>query len=526
MYGKIEAISYSNAVASYSSNRVIPSVANTKGSMFASFLNNKKGKTPAPLGPVSACVLLPLLLAACGGGGGVPFENTVQLPETEQLQPVEQPPEPGPVDQEPETPLTADEKPIVIALMLPLSGPEGGTGQALLRAATMALFDSYDPRLRLLPLDTEADPLVAQERARQAVEAGASVVLGPLLAENVRTVGQVLAPTGIPVIGFSNDSTVAAPGRFIMGFLPEAEVKRVVDHAVGQGLSNFGALVPVGRYGDRIRTSFGDAIADTKAAISAIESYPPDAAALFEPVKRLARYDERRDDVRREARFLRSLSDDVTDEIATSVEDAEVMEGVSFDAVLVPEGGALMRTLAPLLPFYEIDPNRVKLLGTGLWNDEGLLGEPPLQGGWFAAPDPATPAEFMARFEQTYGTAPPRLATLAYDAMALVTAMARQPVEEGQAESVEPADTDNLFRTSARPADEPLTEQKLMGNPRFAISRFMKPEGFVGLDGLFRFLEDGTIERSLAVLEVNRDGFKVIDPAPASFPAFGYALKN
>lgn len=471
--------------------------------MFASILNNKNNKKRVGARSLLMGLLAPLFVAACGGGPSpvdrVARPASVEPPQTQRSQDA--------VGQDAVVPgaeKAEDQKSIVVALMLPLSGPEGDTGKALLRAATIALFDAYDPRLKLIPLDTQADPAVAELRAQQAIDAGASIVLGPLLAANVRAVGDIMEPTGIPVVGFSNDSSVAKPGRFIMGFLPEAEVKRVVDHALAKGLTKFGALVPQGRYGNRIRTSFGDVVAESRAVISAIESYPPDADALFEPVKRLARYDERRNDARLEARFLRSLQDDLTDEIAAAVEDAEVMEGVDFDAVLVPEGGALMRALAPLLPFYEIDPNRVKLLGTGLWNDEGLLGEPPLQGAWFAAPDPASPKAFLARYEETYGTAPPRLATLAYDAMALAAQLAREPVATKEG--------------NGNPGQ--------IGDPRFALSRFLSNEGFVGVDGLFRFLEDGTVERALAVLEVRRDGFKVVDPAPDSFPAFGYALKN
>ena len=406
----------------------------------------------------------------------------------------------------------AGQQAITVALMLPLSGPDADAGKALMRAATMALFDAYDPRIKILPLDTASDPDIAEQRADEAIEAKASVVLGPLLSSNVRAVGEKLKGTDIPIIGFSNDSTVAAEGRFVIGFLPEAEVKRVVDHAVGEGLENFGALVPMGRYGDRIRTAFGDTANVSGLSVSAIESYPPDADALFEPVKRLARYDERRDDVRREVRFLRSLRDDLTDEIAEKLEDAEVMEGVEFDAVLVPEGGALMRTLAPLLPFYEIDPNRVKLLGTGLWNDEGLLGEPPLQGAWFAAPDPEAPRAFLDRYEKLYAEAAPRIATLAYDAMSLVAALAKKPIEE----------TDLTSEGVSENTEMPKSNADL----RFALDRFLVPEGFAGLDGLFRLLPDGTSERALAILEVNRRGFQVVDPAPTSFPSFGYALKN
>lgn len=390
---------------------------------------------------------------------------------------------------------------IKIAIMLPLSGSEAETGQALMRAAVLALFDAYDPRLVLLPFDTKADLDETEKLAHQAVEEGVSVVIGPLLATNLQVAGDILNPAGIPLIGFSNDSGVAAPGRFIMGFLPETEVKRVVDYSVAKGLFEQAALIPDGRYGQRVRAAFGDAISAAGGTIAAIENYQPDPAAVFEPVKRLSNYDERRKDMRDEIRFLRSLGDDLTDEIAAELSKSEVLEGITYDAVLLPEGGELLGTLAPLLPFYEIDPNRVKFLGTGLWNDPALLREPPLQGAWFAAPDPVAPTAFLKRLEESFGDAPPRIATLAYDAMSLIAHLVRQQEDLPQ-------------------------DQELDSQPLFSAEKIMVETGFMGLDGLFRFLPDGTVERSLAVLEINRRGFKVEDPAPKAFPSFGYALRQ
>jgi len=383
---------------------------------------------------------------------------------------------------------------IRIAILLPLTGPEAQTGNALLKAATMALFDAYDPRLVLLPFDTKADYATSEAAARKAAEAGASIVLGPLLGANVKAAGDILGPMGIPMIGFSNDQSVAAPGRYIIGFIPEEEVDRVVDFAVGTGIRRFAALLPEGLYGNRVRTAFGDSVADSGARITAMESYPPDSDQVFEPVKRLGNYEERQKALRDEIRFLRSLDDDMTNEVADRLEKAEALEPVPFDAVIVPEGGELLRTLAPLLPYYEIDPNKVKLLGTGLWNDESILREPPLQNAWFAAPMPDKPAAFLARFRETYGEDAPRIATIAYDAMALVSALAR---------------------------DEDVAPKY-----RFSNERLSSPYGFVGIDGLFRFLGDGTNERALAILEVHQKGFKVVDAAPTAFPSFGYSLRS
>ncbi len=394
----------------------------------------------------------------------------------------------------PEKRLEAEEKKIKVAILLPLSGPEGETGNALLKAATMALFDAYDPRLELLPFDTKANAADASLAAQQAVVEGASIVLGPLLAENVVAAGDVLAPVGIPLIGFSSDSQVAAPGRYILGFMPEEEVRRVVQYAVEQGIERFAGLLPEGVYGNRVRAAFGDTVSDVGAHIMALESYPPDPDSVAQPIKRLANYDARRRALKREVNYLRSLGDDATDEVADELEKSEVLEGVPYEAVLMPEGGALLRTVAPLLPYYEIDPNKVKLMGTGLWNDPSLLREPPLQGAWFAAPPPDGPNQFMVRFNEVYGMEPPRIASLAYDAFGLVAFLVRSMDEEE-------------------------------GLPVFSRERLTNSGGFSGVDGLFRFLEGGTSERALAVLEINSKELKVVDPAPEAFPAFGYVLR-
>jgi Periplasmic binding protein len=451
--------------------------------------------------PVFLCLCL--LLVACGAETSPPAPTQSGLSQPRDQTGAQS--YGGPDQQDISNPVGgASGEKIKVAIMLPLSGTEAATGQALLRAAVIALFDAYDPRIILLPYDTKADPDETERLAHRAVDEGVSIVLGPLLATNLDLAGAILEPAHIPLIGFSNDSSVAAPGRFIMGFLPETEVKRVVDFAASKGLLEQAALIPEGRYGARVRAAFGDAATAAGATIAAIENYPPDPDAVFEPVKRLSNYDERRKDMRDEIRFLRSLGDDLTDEIANQLSKSEVLEGITYEALLLPEGGELLGTLAPLLPFYEIDPNKVKLLGTGLWNDPGLLREPPLQGAWFAAPHPVAPNAFLKRQESNFGKTPPRIATLAYDAMSLVALLARTPAVESPGDPQKPKITASLF----------------------APERLLRETGFSGLDGLFRFLADGTVERSLAVLEINRRGLQVIDPAPTAFPSFGYALRQ
>jgi branched-chain amino acid transport system substrate-binding protein len=138
--------------------------------------------------------------------------------------------------------------------------------------------------------------------------------------------------------------------------------------------------------------------------------------------------------------------------------------------------------VAPLLPFYDIDPVRVRILGTGLWDDPSLGKEPELVGGWYAAPDPKQRADFEQRYATLFGAKPPRIATLGYDATALAALLAKKP-----------------------------------GGADFSAAALTNPNGFAGLDGIFRLRADGLNDRGLAVLEVQRDAPRIVSPAPVSF---------
>ena len=54
---------------------------------------------------------------------------------------------------------------------------------------------------------------------------------------------------------------------------------------------------------------------------------------------------------------------------------------------------------------------------------------------------------------------------------------------------------------------------------RFQNSVLTSPNGFAGLDGVFRFLPSGLTERRLAVYEVTGSGARVVAPAARSFAA-------
>jgi len=335
---------------------------------------------------------------------------------------------------------------VKIALLLPLSGPSAALGNAMLDAAMMGLYDAPEDRIELVPHDTAGTPQGATDAARAALADGARLIIGPLLAAEVEAVKPMAKDANVPVLAFSTVTSLAGDGTYLMSFLPGQEISRVVAFAHSKGVDHFAILAPGNAYGDVATQAMRDAVTASQASLDVIGTDDPGSSDLAGIAKRFAG------------------------------------NGTNYQGLLLPEGANRVKALAPVLAYYDVDPEKIHFLGTGLWDDPSLGTEPNLVNSWYAAPPPTDRAAFEKRFRDAEGRAPPRLATLAYDATALAAALARGP-----------------------------------NGPDYSPAALTNPSGFVGLDGAFRFHADGLVERALAVLEVHREGPRVVDPASDSF---------
>jgi branched-chain amino acid transport system substrate-binding protein len=418
----------------------------------------RRPNAPSLIPAAAALLLVAVFLAGCSRPTVPGFPPAGQAvappPPPEAAPPTAETPPRGPAGH---VPLAPGEK-AMVGLLLPLSGPNASLGQGMLDAAQMALFDVKGGRVALLPRDTRGTAEGAAAAAREALDRGARLLIGPLTAPEVEAVKPLAAEHGVAVLGFSTAANVAGDGTYVLGLLPSEEVRRAVGFAHQKGAQRFAVLAP--------QTAYGRLVVDALKAEAAAEQVSIAQTVFFDP-----------------------NSIDIAPSIRQLANDGKVASDrgdVGFDAVLLPEGGQQLKMLAPQLPQYGIDPSHVRYLGTGLWDgDPTLAAEPELEGAWYAAPDPAGRVDFEKRFAALYGHAPPRLATLAYDATALAAALSRGP--EG--------------------AD-------------FSADALANPNGFVGLDGIFRLRPDGRVERGLAVIEIHRAGNAVVSPEPQSFTGF------
>lgn len=339
-----------------------------------------------------------------------------------------------------------------IALLLPLtaSGGAADIARSLKEAGELAVFEAGQAGIVLTTKDTLGTPAGAQAAAQAAIQEGAELIIGPLFSSSVKAVAPVAAAANVPVIAFSTDKNVATQGIYLLSFLPEHEVDRVVDYAVTSGRRNFAALVPKSPYGAVIEKALVAAVKKRKARVVAIQRYARNEQALQAPTKAMAK--------------------------------TVLNASKKVQALLIGEGGNLLRSIGSILAQEGVTGSTVKMLGTGLWDEAGVNSIQSIVGGWYAGPPPSAKSQFAQRFRTAYGREPPRLSSLSYDAVSLAIALARLP--QGQ---------------------------------RFTVTNLTNQEGFAGVDGLFRFRSNGLNDRGLAVMEVTGSGSNEVSTAPPSF---------
>lgn len=344
-------------------------------------------------------------------------------------------------------PFMADRELVRVGLLLPFSTrPEEAS--ALYRAAELALFERGDRNMLLIPRDSGAGEAEAASAATGLVADGVDIIVGPVLREGVLGASRVAQDRRIPMIGLSSDRSVADDGVYLLSFQLEDEVARIIEYAASRGIRSIAMMGPENEYGRRVAQALRAEGARWGVTIVAETLYTRDVAQAAPAV----------------ARLRSSLG------------------GAPVQAVMIADSGSVLRAVTAALAREGLAGPNVRLLGTSAWAGSEANAEAPLIGGWYVAPDPSLRAAFEQSYRNAYGDDPIRLASLAYDAVALAALLSRDEGPDG------------------------LSRQDIE-----------RQEGFLGSDGVFRFRANGSIERGWAVMEVRSSGAAVVAPAPRAF---------
>ena len=347
-----------------------------------------------------------------------------------------------------------------VALLTPSSaqGVFGQTGQAIRNAAAMALQDYSSADLQVVVKDVGAGNSAATQQAGRALAEGAQLVIGPLQSSAVKQAGLVLKPAGVPMIAFTTDTGAAARGVYLINFTPENDVERILSYASSQGKRSVAAMLPSTPYGNVVEAALRQYASRFGIRVVTIEKYK--ASSKPDPF-----------------------------DLQKAAEQIAQVKG-QIDTLFIPEAAAAVSS-AQLLAGQGVRANAIAFLGSSQWDNPTIFHEPMLKGAWYPAPprslrnlDGRTIGfdSFASRYSAQFGQQPPRVASLAYDSVILAAALVAQA-----------------------------------GERRFAHETLTDPQGFIGFgDGYFRFRNDGTSQRGLAIMEIAGSDARIVQNAPMS----------
>lgn len=272
-----------------------------------------------------------------------------------------------------------------VALLLPLTGANAGVGKSIANATQMALLDADAKRVRITSYDTNQG---AAQAASRALADGNRLIIGPLLAENVRAVAPLAERAHVPVISFSNDASVAGDGVYLLGYSPVQSIDRVVSYARAHGAKNFAGLMPNTLYGERASTAFLRSVEDAGGQVMSLQTYGRSNASVSAAVAKLAK-------------------------------------NAPYDALLVADSAGAAAAIVPMVR-AKGGGGDTQVLGTELWNlESSTASKPALNGAWFASVPDGLYRQYAAKYRARFGSAPYRLSSLGYDAVLLTVRIAR-----------------------------------------------------------------------------------------------------
>ena len=362
------------------------------------------------------------------------------------------------------TVVSKNETTLRAAVLLPLSGPAQKIGVDIRRGAELAIFTLDNPNIDLTFHDTSQDVAGA---VTAAIEQKADLIIGPLFSENARKARPLAAMANMPILTFSNDSTVAGQGVWLIGQTPEKDIETVLTKALSEikpideearALPNLVIIAQDNNYGTRI----------TQSAISLLRNQGGATADLLVI----------NDDVLMDEKSLRQSIKTLTGWLPPSSTGERKLP--KYDMVLLAGHDAFSLRVAPVLSWYDLDPEQVLFIGPSSWNNAAILQEPSLKNGWFADVPQDNQNRFQQIWKDHFNEPASKPAILAFDAIALASTL----------------DHDDS---------------------QMMIANLTQDQGFSGFSGMFRFHQDGTNTRLLEIRQINDQDTGVVFPAARRF---------
>ena len=299
------------------------------------------------------------------------------------------------------------------------------------------------------------------------------IFLGPIQSKYSKILNNY-CDNQIIFFSYSSKSSLAKNCIYLVNFFPQNELSQLMLYLKDD--AKVALLYPENEYGYLINSFIDDIIFESPAILVNRSSYKDDLSNVRESIKELGKYELRKYELNRQKQILSSKKDEKSKKRLKKLEKFKTTSDYDFTHILISDYGLNLLQVAPLLPFYDIDPNIVQFMGTGVIDDKTFFYEPSLQGAIFPGVPESRRINLINDYREIYNEEFLRISTLAYDLIGLINFIYSKEYKFGDV-------------------------IKLLNSPNTK---------FDGIDGNFYFKKN-IIERDLDILKINNGNSLVIN---------------
>ena len=285
--------------------------------------------------------------------------------------------------------------PVPVALLIPRGGSASDNllAKNLENAARLAMRDLEGVNIDLRVYGTAGKASTAATAASQAVADGAKIILGPVYGEAANAAGVAVAESGVNVLSFSNNTTIAGGNVFVLGPTFDNTANRLVNYAKRSGKDKIVVLHATDIGGQLARNAIQKAILANGVTLSGSVEYALSQQAVTAAVPKVK----------------------------------AMMASTGANALFLTSNSSTALPLwSQMLPSAGVTNAKSQFIGLTRWDVPAqTLALPGIQGGWFALPDPGASAAFSSRYNAAYGSKPLDIAGLSFDAIAAVGSLVK-----------------------------------------------------------------------------------------------------
>ena len=365
-----------------------------------------------------------------------------------------------------------DNKILRIGLLLPLSGEFYQIGKSLLNSAQFALEETGNKYLQFYIVDTGEENQLYKNLSF-LISNDVDLILGPVFTRTVLKVTDYLGDQNIPIITFSNNSEVSNRNVYVFGLTIEDELNRIYEYSIDRGINKFAVIVPDNEYGNKVKSEINKFHNVNNNSSSQFIFYPTKDPDYYKIAREVSNYDERKLDLDNRVKFLEELQSESSLKELKLLRNKDTLGEVDFEAIIIiARSFSELTNFISILPYYDVDPKKVRFIGNSIWGKELILKEPSMKNSYFSSLDLNTQKRFKEEYKKIFKNNPHSLGALAYDLVGLISSL-------------------NIEHKK-------ITKEILHSNL-----------GYIGINGWFRFDESGRVKRRPIIFHVGNDKFVI-----------------